>query len=168
MGNIYIHYRRAFVICFFFFLGSAVVLTAQAQRSYRSGTFYRTSIGLGVDFGDGATGVGISAKHFFTPHDAGEANLLFFPGDLTGLNVLYAYHGYFSGASGLTWYLGMGPQLFFDQQETDFGVRPMLGIDLKIPAAPLNMSFDWRPYIQFTHGTGSIAGRFQFAFRFAF
>ncbi|MBX5438289.1 MAG: hypothetical protein IRZ29_01970 [Thermoflavifilum sp.] len=138
-----------------------------AQRTY-SGGDYRTAIGLGVDFGDGATGVGISAKHFFTPHDVGEANLLFFPANLTGLNVLYAYHGYIAGASGLKWYLGMGPQLFFDNNETDFGVRPVLGMDFKIPSAPLNMAFDWRPYIQFTHGTGSIAGRFQFAFRFAF
>ncbi|MBX6380680.1 MAG: hypothetical protein IRZ01_08390 [Thermoflavifilum aggregans] len=168
MKSSFVCFLRLMILSVLFLFVSGWLFPLFAQRAYNRGADYRTAIGLGVDFGDGATGVGISAKHFFTAHDVGEANLLFFPGNLTGLNALYEYHGYIAGAPGLKWYLGMGPQLFFDNNETDFGVRPVLGMDFKIPSAPLNMAFDWRPYIQFTHGTGSIAGRFQFAFRFAF
>ncbi|GAA4308617.1 hypothetical protein GCM10023143_16090 [Compostibacter hankyongensis] len=128
---------------------------------------YRTGLGLGVDFGDGATMVGISGKHFFTDHNVGEANLMFFNGG-AGINVLYEYHSDITGAAGLKWYAGLGPELLFGKHYTDFDIRPLIGLDYKIRAAPFALSFDWRPLFSLTHGTDFLAARFGLGIRYAF
>jgi hypothetical protein len=142
--------------------------TLNAQSKTSGGSDYNTALGLGVDFGDGGTGAGISAKHFFNPNNAGEADLLFFSGNVVGLGVFYEYHGYITNANGLKWYAGLGPQLLFGKGDTDFGARPIVGLDYKIPAVPLSFSFDWRPLFDFTNGSDFIAARFQLGFRYAF
>ncbi|RYY06723.1 MAG: hypothetical protein EOP43_05450, partial [Sphingobacteriaceae bacterium] len=38
---------------------------------------YKTAVGLGIDVGDGSTIVGPSIKHFFSEHNAFEADVLF-------------------------------------------------------------------------------------------
>src|SRR5690606_19007562 len=85
------------------------VLMLGAQESQAQAR-YRTALGLGIDLGDGPTLVGPQIKHFFDGTNAGNAQVLF--GDnVTVLGVDYSYNQEFSGTNGLTWYVGIGPQL---------------------------------------------------------
>lgn len=164
-----------------FLLAAIVFLTALNSFSQNS-TDYNTALGMRVDFGSAATTyVGLSAKHFFTRHDAGEAQLLFGTGSVL-LGGEYQYHGNIQNANGLKWYAGLGTAVtlsriylydyYYDYPSTehqlDLLLRPIVGLDLKVPAVPLNFCFDWRPAFELTHGTAFAAARFGLGFRYAF
>ncbi|MDQ7947618.1 MAG: hypothetical protein REI78_15120 [Pedobacter sp.] len=145
---------------------SAALFTAVQAQDYKNG------LGLGLDFGNGATLVGPSFKHFFTAKDAGQAEVVF-GNHTTAINVFYQYHGDISGASGLKWFVGGGPSLhFFDYagfSNTTFALKPMAGLDFKISGAPIAFAFDWRPSIFFGDSdTDFEAGRFGLGFRYTF
>jgi hypothetical protein len=142
-------------------------LGTQARAQTTTGAGYINAVGLGIGFGNGDTGAGIDLKHFFTARGAVEANLLFYNSTVS-LGAYYEYNGPIQNAPGLQWYLGPGPQFFFHKHDTDFGARPMVGLDYKVSNIPLDFSFDWRPYIRFTHDTNFNGGRFQLNIRFVF
>lgn len=138
-----------------------------SAQSAADGTAYRSAIGLGIDFGDGATLVGISGKHFFTTNHAGAAEVLF--GDnLTVIQALYQYHKEIEGAPGLRWYAGVGPGVQLYRRGSSFLLRPLAGLDFKIANAPLAFSFDWRPAIILDSYSDFEPARFGLGFRFAF
>jgi hypothetical protein len=133
---------------------------------------YKTGLGLGLDFGNGSTLVGPSIKYFFNAQDAGQAEILF-GNHTTAINAFYQHHGNINGAQGLKWYVGGGPALhFFDFagfSSTTFALKPMAGLDFKIPAAPISFAFDWRPSIFFYDSdTDFEPGRFGLGFRYTF
>lgn len=123
---------------------------------------YQAAAGLGLDLGDGETLVGFSGKYFLSQHHALQGELLF--GDITGVNILYGYHGGFSGADNLQWYAGGGLGILFADGDSDVGLRPLVGLDYKINGVPLGFTFDWRPYISFDQG--SEAARFGLGIRY--
>jgi len=139
---------------------------------------YRTALGLGVDLGDGPTLVGPQVKHFFDPANAGNAQVLF--GDnITILGVDYSYNQAIRGANGLTWYVGVGPQLTsvdsgrwwfadenWDGNETFFALRPAVGLEFKIPSAPLAFHFDWKPWWNLSNSSHFEPARFTLGFKF--
>lgn len=128
---------------------------------------YTTALGLGIDFGDGQTLVGPSVKHFFTSEHAGLGEVTF--GDnVTFLTALYQYHGSFPNAGGLKWFAGGGPSIAFFDNQTEFLLRPTVGLDYKINNVPLAFSFDWRPWIYFGDGGDFEAARFGLGFRYTF
>lgn len=131
-----------------------------------SAQVYQAAVGVGLDFGEGTTLVGPSGKYFFTENHAGMAEVLFGDG-VTAINLLYQYHGQFSGAEGLQWFAGGGPSFLLGSGNSDIGIRPMVGLDYKLTNVPLSFSFDWRPYISFDSG-GSEFARFGLGFRYAF
>jgi len=147
----------------------AVVFTA----THTFAQSYKNSVGLGIDFGDGSTLVGPTYKHFFTGKDAVQADLLF-SDNVVWLGGYYQYHQPIEGASGLKWYLGLGPQFAFVDGNGPFKgytavlIRPMAGLDYKIAGAPIALNFDWRPSAQLNHGSGFEAARFGLGFRFTF
>lgn len=133
---------------------------------------YKTGLGLGLDFGNGATLVGPSIKHFFNAKGAGQAEVLF-GNNNTAINLFYQHHGNISGAQGLKWFVGVGPSLhFFDYgnfESTTFAIKPTAGLDYKIPGAPISFAFDWRPSIFFyDNDTDFEPGRFGLGFRYTF
>lgn len=134
--------------------------TAKAQG-------YKNALGLGVDFGNGATQVGPSFKHFFNANSAGQLELLF-GGNATRLQGFYQWHGQIKGAEGLKWFVGGGPGLNFSDNYTQFLLIPQAGLDFKIPGAPIQAAFDWRPTAYIGDYSGFEAGRFGFGFRFTF
>ena len=131
---------------------------------------YNTGIGMRIDARDNNTGVGFNAKHFFTRNSAIDANLIFFDGNVIGLGAEYQYNAPISGVSGLDWYLGIGPNfLFGNHNNTAVQIRPVAGLDLKLPAAPIDIAFDWRPGFNLTNDFGSVdAARFGISIRYAF
>lgn len=142
------------VVCFAF--------STQAQG-------YSTALGLGIDSGNGATFVGPSVKHFFTEHHAGQAEVTFETG-VTAITALYQYHDAFEGANGLQWFAGGGATLFSGSGDSLFALRGSLGLDFKIPGAPIALSFDWRPALALDGDVGNTfeAGAFGFGGRYTF
>lgn len=149
--------------------GIALILIASgssfAQRS-NLGSTYKTGFGIRIDAGDGSTGVGFDIKHFFSPNNAVNADLLFFDGDVVGLGAEYQYNAPIEGASGLQYYVGFGPQFLFGNNNTAVGLRPVAGLDFKIPNAPLDFAFDWRPIFYVTPDTDFLAARFGISLRY--
>lgn len=128
---------------------------------------YKTSAGLSIDFGDGATLVGPAIKHFFGTNNAIQAEVLF-GNNVTYLQAFYQYNAQFASASGLQWYLGVGPSVGLYDGGSDFYVRPTAGLDYKINNAPISLSFDWRPAVYIGDNSDFEPARFGIGMRFVF
>lgn len=135
--------------------------------SAASAQSYRTGIGLMIDAGDGRTFVGPHIKHFFNQHNAGQAMILF-AGRTTIIGAEYSYNKAIPGAQGLSWYVGIGPQAAIRRSDSYLLIRPLGGLEFKIPSAPLAASFDWRPMWAIGKESEFIPGRFGVAFKFTF
>ncbi|QLG46436.1 hypothetical protein [Costertonia aggregata] len=150
-----------------------LVLTVLAVIAFSANTMnaqssYSTAVGLGIDFGDGSTFVGPSAKFFLAEEHALEADILFADGS-TLIQGFYEYHGPITGADGLKWYAGIGPGFNLFDGGSNFLLRPIVGLDFKINDVPLAFSFDWRPAMIFFDGDSDFeAARFGLGFRYAF
>ena len=153
------------------FLSLAMTLTLslfmsnQSFAQKTSGTDYKTGIGIRLDLGTGGTFVGPAVKHYFSKTSAGEGSVLFGDG-LTMIGAEYSYNGAIKGADGLKWNAGLGPQIALYDGGSDVFIRPMAGLEFKVPEVPLSLGFDWRPVFQLTHDTDFEAGRFGIALRF--
>ncbi len=145
----------------FSFLGLHNQVSAQRGASYENG------VGLFIDAGNGGTYVGPHLKHYFNSNDAGQVMVLF-GNSQTLVGAEYSYNAAISGADGLKWNAGLGPQVIFGHGTTDFLIRPMVGLEYKIPQVPIAFGFDWRPAWQLTHGNNFEAGRFGIALKYAF
>jgi len=148
-------------------IGCAGLLTLTTNETKAQN--YKTALGLRIDAGDGFTGVGFNAKHFFTRNNAIDANLIFFDGDVVGLGAEYQYNAPVSGVAGLDWYLGVGPNFLIGNHSTAVQIRPVAGLDLKVPGAPIDFAFDWRPMFTLNNHYDSVnAARFGISIRYAF
>lgn len=128
---------------------------------------YKNALGIGIDLGNGSTLAGPQYKHSMDGKNALNAQVLF--GDnLTAIGVDYSYNQPITGASGLWWYVGVGPQITFHDKvdKTYFAIRPALGIEYKIPTVPLGFHFDWKPWWNLSEHTDFEAGRFSLGFKF--
>ena len=164
-------------------LAVTLQLTTAGTANAQKGSTYENAIGMRLEVGsDYGTQVGVSGKHFFDAHNAGEAQVLF-GNRITMINLEYQYHGDIPNAAGLKWVAGIGSGIAFSKKYssydyywesyystgggTDILIRPVLGLDYKINNVPLNFSFDWRPAFVVTHGTSFAAARFGLGFRYA-
>jgi len=136
------------------------------QASAQRGASYENAVGLFIDAGNGGTYVGPHLKHYFNSNDAGQVMVLF-GNSRTIVGAEYSYNALIDGANGLKWNVGVGPQIALGHG-TDVLVRPMAGLEYKIPQVPIAFGFDWRPAWQLTHGNDFEAGRFGIAFKYAF
>jgi len=142
--------KTILVLLFAFFLTVSAV-NAQTTNS----SDYRTA--LGVKFYP----VGVTIKHFITPKHAleGIGYFLNYGARIIGL---YEIHSDISSVPGLKWYFGPGAHLAFYNSNsawatppqnnnggTALGIDGVLGLDYKINSAPINISIDWQPYIEF-------------------
>ena len=144
---------------------AAAAALAFGVNEAKAQTPYRTAIGLGIDLGDGQTLFGPQVKHSFGGANAGQAQVLFGDG-LTVVGVDYNYNRPFSGAGGLGWYLGVGPQIGFWDGGSAFAIRPQAGLEYKIPSTPIGIHFDWKPWWNLSHNSNFEAGRFSLGFKF--
>lgn len=161
-----------------FLLVTALIFTLGILDTHAQSR-YRTALGLGIDLGDGPTLVGPQIKHFFDGTNAGNAQVLF-GDDVTVLGVDYSYNKPIAGANGLSWYVGIGPQLAFidngrwwygdddwdGRNETFVALRPAVGLEFKIPSAPFAFHFDWKPWWNLTNSSQFEAARFTLGFKF--
>ncbi len=147
---------------------SARSYAAKKQSSAYPRTSSRDALGLRVDFGTGATGVGPNYKHYFSNNLALDASLIFFKGKVASLGGQIEKHFPIPSDPGLSLYVGGGPQILFGPDDTAIALVPVGGIEYNIPTTPLNLSFDWRPSLFLSPETGSEAGRFGFSLRMRF
>ncbi|WP_312793264.1 hypothetical protein [Sphingobacterium sp.] len=145
---------------------AAVAALAFGAQEAKAQTPYKTAIGLGIDLGDGSTFVGPQIKHHFSGANVGQAQVLFGDG-ATVIGADYQYTKPLSGANGLNWYVGVGPQIAFGDGDSAFAIRPQAGLEFKIPAAPLAVHFDWKPWWNLSNESHFSGGRFSIGFKFA-
>jgi hypothetical protein len=143
---------------------SFAIVQANAQSMGRS---YKTA--LGVKVWDGA---GVSFKTFLTPQNALELVGYFYRYG-TRITGLYEIHGNINGAPGLRWYVGPGAHIgFYDNKPykstTVAGIDGVLGLDLKINKAPLNLSIDWQPSFEFGDNRGFVGSWGGVGIRYTF
>jgi len=140
-------------------------IAAQAQSSTNSSS-YRTA--LGVKVWDGG---GISLKHFIKENRALEG-ILYFWNQGVRITGLYEIHGDINGAPGLKWYLGPGAHIgFYNEKHGDgvfAGIDGVIGLDYKFNGAPINVSLDWQPTIEFGTGRGFYGGWGGLGIRYTF
>ncbi|MDT3403088.1 hypothetical protein [Mucilaginibacter terrae] len=151
----------------FILLAALTALFATTSTYAQRGSGYTTALGLGIDFGDGATLVGPSIKHFLAPHDALQGDVLF-GGNGTWIGASYNYHQSFREAPELKWYIGLGPQVGIGDNNSLWYLRPAAGLDYKVKSAPISLVFDWRPMIGLSDFAGNSAARFGLGFRYTF
>lgn|SRR5690606_31883775 len=149
------------IAVFAFLFVAAFATQAQTVNS----TDYRTA--LGVKFYPGA----VTLKHFHRDNRALEG-LAYFNWGGVRITGLYELHFDINGAPGLKWYVGPGVHVgFYDHRHHDgtfFGVDGVLGLDYKINNAPLNLSLDWQPSIEFGDGRGFEGGWGGLSIRYTF
>ena len=142
------------------------VIGAQAQSKSANSSYYTSA--LGVKVWDGG---GITFKHFFNERNAGEL-IAYFWNDGVRFTGLYEIHGDFAGAEGLKWYIGPGAHIgFYGEKDGDgvfIGIDGVLGLDYKFNGAPINISLDWQPAIEFGDGRGFYAGWGGLGIRYTF
>ncbi|RNL54970.1 hypothetical protein [Pedobacter jejuensis] len=129
---------------------------------------YKTGVGLGLDFGDGATLVGPSLRHHFSRKGAVQAEVLF-GGNSTIVQAFLQYNTPIKGAAGLDFYAGGGPSIQLYDGGSSFYIVPMAGLDYKFSGAPLALALDWRPRLYVGSNDSDFnAGRFGLGFRYTF
>ena len=140
-------------------------LNAQSGNSTTNSTSYKTAVG--VKFYPGA----ISVKHFISAKDAIEL-LGYFANHGARITGLYEIHGNINNAGGLKYYFGPGAHVSFYSSKYgsggSAGVDGVLGLDYKIPSAPINLALDWQPSFDFKNIDGFIGDWFGIAIRYTF
>ena len=135
---------------------------------------YNTAIGIrGILGGD--VGGGLTIKHFLGESPAVEGIVAF---RQNGIQVtgLYEEHKDLNDSGGLKWFYGAGGHIgFYDDndnnpfaEETIIGVDGIIGLDFKFNGAPINLSLDYKPFINLIGGggysgdAGNLSARFTF------
>ncbi|MDZ4824606.1 MAG: hypothetical protein SH856_14205 [Flavobacteriales bacterium] len=142
--------------------------------------------GIGIRFG-GLTS-GLTIKHFVNSNAALEGIVSFAPRSLH-LTGLYEWHKPIANAKGLMWFYGVGGHVGFfsygghyyvykhkgnnvyveeqGARATVVGADFIIGLDYKFNNAPINLSLDLKPFINFWGGPyaywdGALSARFVF------
>ncbi len=142
--------RKVLFLVSVIFCGFTLTTSAQSE-----GKDYQTAVG--VQFWPGA----VTVKHFVGDNQAVEGRLNFWDEGFR-LTGLYELHGDIDAAPGLKWYVGPGAHIgwyndgyyhshFYNNGALSLGVDGILGLEYKFDGAPIAISADINPYIEFNH-----------------
>jgi hypothetical protein len=147
-------------------LSFTIMLFGTSATSQSMGTTYKNA--LGVKIWDGA---GITFKSFGASKNAVELIGYFYKSG-TRITGLYEIHNNISSTPGLKWYVGPGAHVGFYNTKfgngTFAGIDGVLGLDLKINKAPINLSIDWQPSYEFGDSRGFVGSWGGVGIRYAF
>lgn len=143
----------------------------QESNAQAMGHDYTT--GIGIKFHQSfyyGSGGAINAKHFFQPNMAVEG-ILGIGGEWMSLTGLYEFHGDITDLPGLKWYAGPGAHIGFANPDTYknafyLGVDGVLGLDYKINKAPISISLDIIPSLDFPNAYFAVGGGLSIRFTF--
>lgn len=127
---------------------------------------YKTAIGVRLSSAAPTLGNSISIKHFFNDRDAVEGLISY--GDRFGIGALFERHQLVGATPALTWFYGAGGYLGFENGRTWLGPTGIAGLDYKFQNAPINISLDWKPELDFSPAINFVADAFAFTVRFVF
>ena len=160
---------KKFVLAAILFAAS---YAGNTQSRTMNNTTYQTA--LGVKIWDGVV---ITLKHFGASIRAIEG-IVYFYGRFRQrgfrLTGLYEIHYDIGGAPGLKWYVGPGAHIgfykdkYYRENELELGIDGVLGLDYKFGAAPINLSLDWQPSLEFASGFGFNPDRGGLGIRYTF
>lgn len=135
---------------------------AQAQTPYNS------AVGIVFD-GYHGSNVGIQYKTALTNTSAAQFQVSFREHWFT-VGGDWQYQQSIPDADGLSWYVGAGAQLGFwshkSHNRTYVSLRPQIGLEYKIPTAPLAVHLDYKPNIGLNHDYGFRGGGFTFGVKY--
>ena len=140
-----------------FIISTLFVLSAKAQD-------YKTALGVRLSSNDAVVNNSISFKHFLSGSTAIEALLSF--GDPVALGVLIEKHKP-AAVAGLSWFYGAGGYIGFGKDK-NLGAQGILGLDYKIPSAPINLSLDWKPELNLIEDVSFEPAAVGLSLRFTF
>lgn len=138
---------KYFITFAFFALISTAVF---AQNRTASSNTYKTAVGIKVWDGAGA-----NLKTFVEDKSALEFTGFFWRYG-TRITGLYEIHGDLNTDGNLKWYIGAGAHVNLYKGYTAGGIDGVIGLDLKLPNAPLDFALDWQPALEL--GSGSRNG----------
>ncbi len=154
-------------------LSFSVFCSLQAQNA---GQDYKSA--FGVRFGN-YSNLGLTFKTFV--NDKAALELMAFFRSNTGyknidFGALYEIQNRLTGITGLSWYIGGGGFVGFysvdanytGSQGTSFQIAGVIGLEYKIPGAPLTVSIDYIPRYAFSGNTGFIGTDGNLAVRYTF
>lgn len=121
--------------------------------------------GIGVKAGTGTTG--LTVKHFFDGVNAIDGII---SGSYRGgvsVHALYERHVPVI-ADGCRFYYGGGAHVYAWHNGTQLGIDGIVGLEYKIPAAPIALSIDFKPELNFIDKAGLYANTFFFGVKYAF
>lgn len=110
---------------------------------------YKTAVGVRFSSNDAVVNHSLSLKHFFRETVAIEAMASFVKPYAIG--VLIEKHHSLTNPN-FTWFWGAGAYTGFSEGKY-FGAQGALGLDLKIPDVPINISLDWKPELNLINKT---------------
>lgn len=168
MNNFILYFRKALITALI--LSSSMLVMAQSNSEY-----YSHAIG-------GRFGVanGITYKHFLNPGGHAIDGIVNFQGNrefgVFKVLGIYEIHDQIRALDyqGLLWYYGAGGGLgiYNDKIENStavaFSIDGVVGIDFKIPTAPINIALDWKPMLELSPHPGLKFDGFGLSLRFAF
>ena len=154
-----------------------LILICMSTYAQRLDQNYTTALGVKVW---GQAEAGISLKHFLPTKNHALEGIGYFWYHGVRFTGLYEFHFDFYEAPGLKWYVGPGAHLgFYNDNYRDqyvdngregafVGIDGVLGLDYKFKNAPINISLDWQPSIEFGTINGFQAGWGGFGMRYTF
>lgn len=129
-------------------------------------TPFKTTLGLGIDLGNGNTMLGPQLKHKFGQKVALQGQIMFSDYDFMYVGADYQYGENFPEAKNFAWYVGIGPQIGFGKNHTSFSLRPQAGLEFKLPEVPLGLHFDWKPWWSMDKGGRFTAAKFTLGVKY--
>ena len=118
-------------------------LLAGSVADHLSAQDYKVAIGVRFSTAAPTLSNSISVKYFMNESNAIEGLVSF--GSRFGLGGLYEKHQLIGATPAFTWFYGAGGYVGFEDNKTWLGPTGVVGIDYKFPAAPINLSIDWKP-----------------------
>ena len=140
---------------------------AQAQRAVvRERPKYKNAIGLRYH------PLGVSYKNFFKTRNRAVELISYFSEGFR-MSAFYQFHGNLNGLGNFKWYVGLGAHGgYYDRRNISgvtAGVDAVGGLDYKFLRAPINISVDWQPSLEFIKPEFGFQSRYGgVAVRFAF
>ncbi len=143
-----------------------VLLTLGGLRNRLSAQDYKVAVGIRFSTADPTISNAVSIKYFMDESNALEGLVSF--GNRFGLGGLYERHQLIGGTPAFTWFWGAGGYVGWQNEQTFLGPMGAIGLDYKFQNAPVNLSIDWKPEVDFIPKLNFVPDAFGVTVRYAF
>jgi hypothetical protein len=127
---------------------------------------YKVAVGIRFSTADPTISNAVSIKYFMDETNALEGLVSF--GNRFGLGGLYERHQLIGGIPAFTWFWGLGGYVGWQNSQTFLGPMGAIGLDYKFQNAPVNLSIDWKPELDFIPNINFVPDAFGVTVRYTF